>query len=320
MSNSWLGECYFSRVFNDKAESYKATAAVFCDSRKLYQDIVKRYLQQQGLQVDRFEKIRLIERGNAKEEELNLIQTIDKRRIIAMGTLQEVVKENQAEERYLKICELEDVKPLDLQVGVWPKKAVPTELKDWLFGDLGVTHSEAEQYSDTESLPEMKTYALVDAAKVDNFPLLLEGSELNHECLFKGKASEELKEVAAYLIELKLDDPLTTSLFTESGLPGHLWENDCAVFLRSRAKLSELRHHFRKFLRLYSEASHSWKYFRFYAPETLRTLVTAFERSQFEAFAKNIRLFACRSPESGFIFITRREETHIKKASVAEVV
>lgn len=320
MSKRWLGECYFSRSYDDKCERFKATVAVFCDSQELYQEIVERYLLQQGLHIEQFENIKLFEKLAVSKEGLLLTQAINDTHIVEMGSLQAVEDERKGEDSYLNVFELEGIKPLDLQIGIWPKQTVPTELKSWLFGEAGITQREAERYGDLEQLPEMKTYALIDAAKINNFPLMLEDTDLNYECLFKGKVSEELKEVAAYLVELTLEDSLTCGLFTESGLPDHLWNKDCAVFLRSRASLAELRHHFRKFLRLYSKESDSWKYFRFYAPETLRTLVTVFDKNQFEAFAKDVRMFACRSAEDRYIFISRKHEVYIEKPVMVETV
>ena len=78
----------------------------------------------------------------------------------------------------LQIDTIEGVEPLDAQLGVVELKTVPDAIYEPLFG----------QPSDAP----LHTYAILDAAKVPNLPELLEVSGLEHRCLFKGDAYDDL--------------------------------------------------------------------------------------------------------------------------------
>lgn len=223
-----------------------------------------------------------------------------------------MIEKQQAGE-YLKLDEIKGVQPLDLQFGVWQKKCIPDELYPVIFGDIESTEEEIDYYSSAETVPELKTYALLEGAKIPHLSLLLENSDLPYKSLFKGKAETEYKDVAAYLVELKESNDLTRDLFTSSKMPSSLWDNNAAVYLRSRKSMNEIHHHLRKFTRLYSEKNQQWMLFRFYAPEVLSTVISAFDEKQFETFAKGIRLLACRTNQSNFLILTRAHEGSLIK-------
>lgn len=209
------------------------------------------------------------------------------------------------QESYVQIFEIEKVTPLESQIGVWPKKTFPDELYPALFGPVISNKEDLGQREIGESL---KTYAILDGAKIPHLSLLLNNSGLPYESLFKGKAKEKYKDVSAYIVQLSEDNEFTRSLFTSSEMPSSLWDKNAAIFLRSQCSLVVLQDHFRKFLRLYSEESGTWRLFRFYAPETLRTIVAAFNKQQFETFSQGINLMACTSANGGFIVLADPEQ------------
>ncbi len=143
------------------------------------------------------------------------------------------------------------VAPLDSQFGVAEPKAVPDDLKGLLFGD-----------------PALQTYAILDAAKVTNLPELLEGSGLEHRCLFKGGALDDLGTVAPWIVQLDPASPFTRFLFTcdpAQDVAWHLWGKNPGIFLRAPGTLDDLWRHFRKFTRVQDEHD-KWYYFRFWEP------------------------------------------------------
>jgi hypothetical protein len=83
-----------------------------------------------------------------------------------------------------------------------------------------------------------------------------------------------------------------------------MWDRRPGIFLRSAASLDDLRRHFRKFVRLYSQQTQSWHFFRFYTPEIARTVVAAFDARQFAGFGAPLRLIACPARGAGFCVMT----------------
>ncbi|MDO5604780.1 MAG: DUF4123 domain-containing protein [Paracoccus sp. (in: a-proteobacteria)] len=171
-----------------------------------------------------------------------------------------------SEQPALRIEIIKGVKSLDTQVGVFPKKTVPDALHDALFGQPEPTAAEIKAAGgDASAVASMQTYAILDAAKVTNLPELLERSGLEHRCLFKGAAYDELKSVAPWIVRLEEGTPFTRNLFTCSDASWHLWDNEPGIYIRSRGTLNDMWRHFRKFTRVQDENG-KWFYFRFYDP------------------------------------------------------
>lgn len=97
------------------------------------------------------------------------------------------------------------------------------------------------------------TFAVLDAAKTVNLPEMLEDSGLDHRCLFKGAAFEQLGNVAPWIVRLEEQSKLTRNLFTRSDAAWHLWGRFSGMFIRADAGLDDLWRHFRKFTQLRDE-------------------------------------------------------------------
>jgi hypothetical protein len=123
-----------------------------------------------------------------------------------------------------------------------------------------------------------ETFALIDAALNPMMPDLLEGSGLDHTCLFSGKAEKELAEVAPWLVRLTQDHPLTQSLLDPSEPPIGLWPLQGAILLTSCVGMPALRRNLRNFTRLEGEKGEPPTYFRFYAPAVFRSMLPSIER------------------------------------------
>lgn len=158
-----------------------------------------------------------------------------------------------------QITVIENVKPLDAQFDVWPYKMVPDTLYEPLFG----------QPEPTENTAPMKTYAVLNAAKVFALPEILSTSGLKYHSLFDGVAAEDYRNTAPYLVELDHDNNLTRILFThmedvsEAMTSVHMWHKEPGIYIRSRSEFDDVRRHLRKFTRVQDDNG-KWFYFSFW--------------------------------------------------------
>ncbi len=151
----------------------------------------------------------------------------------------------EPEKSSLQIETIEGVEPLDAQIGVFPKKTVPDALHDALFGQPAPLDTEiAAAGGDASAVPPLQTYAILDAAKLTNLPELLERSGLEHRCLFKGNAYDELKNVAPWIVRLEEGEAFTRNLFTRGDAHWHLWDREPGIYVRSRGSLDDMYRHF----------------------------------------------------------------------------
>ncbi|WP_208353557.1 DUF4123 domain-containing protein [Pseudaestuariivita rosea] len=167
---------------------------------------------------------------------------------------------------------IEGVEPLDDQFGVDPKKTMPDALYDALFGQPDPTEADLKVTGgDPKVAPTLHTYAILDAAKVPNLPELLASSDLEHRCLFKGQAEDDLRDVAPWIVKLEEGNSFTRNLFTQdtkNPAPWYLWDKEPGIYIRSNATLDDLWKHFRKFTRV-EDISEKWFYFRFWEPKVI---------------------------------------------------
>lgn len=180
------------------------------------------------------------------------------------------VAEPESEPPVLRIETIEGVKPLVRQIGLFPNKTLPETLYDALFGQPAPTSAEIDAAGgNPAAVPPMQTYAILDAAKIPNLPELLEDSGLEHRCLFKGDAYDELKDVAPWVVRLEEGNSFARSLFTRSDAPWHLWDSEPGIYIRSRSDLDEMWRHFRKFTRIKDETG-KWFFQRFWEPRMIK--------------------------------------------------
>lgn len=183
------------------------------------------------------------------------------------------------------------VEPLDGQFGAEKKKSVPDALWPVLFGPVATD-------------PALPCYAVLDAGRVPGLPDLLAGSGLKHACLFRDEGGGDLQQAAPWIVEIRDENSFVRNLFTRGAAPWQMWDRRPGIFLRSAASLDDLRRHFRKFVRLYSQQTQSWHFFRFYTPEIARTVVAAFDARQLAGFGAPLRLIACPARGAGFCVMT----------------
>lgn len=158
---------------------------------------------------------------------------------------------------FLAVQTIEGIEPLDEQFGVTVPKTIPDALSHAFFGE-----DEAKSPFDQNPAP-LHTYAILDAAKVTGLPELLEASELEHRCLFKGEAFDALKDVAPWVVKMEEASSFTRNVFTLSDASWHMWAKEPGIYIRSRGTLNDIWAHFRKLTRVRDEQG-NWFYFRFW--------------------------------------------------------
>ncbi|MET3601904.1 DUF4123 domain-containing protein [Martelella mangrovi] len=229
----WLGWCHLHRM--ETSEDFETHAAVLCDSRDDFDAVLREHAQSLGLILMWTQDVRPVTDWIKVNPKLigvggNLARAVHPAHKVELEPLTAMENPNvdAAQQDYLSIDEIEGVEPLDQQMGQWPRKTVPDKLYEPLFGQPQPTEAEIAAFGSAEAVPKMKTFAILDAAKM---PYLLTShlgsSELRYQPLFQGDAAEELKEVAPYLAELKDENSFTRKLFTSQKAMG-LWERSSA--------------------------------------------------------------------------------------------
>lgn len=120
-------------------------------------------------------------------------------------------------------------------------------------------------------------YAILDAARQEDVPALLEGSKLQYQSLYEGIEGQAMADAAPYLVRLTPESPLLETLVRRG------WGDSWGIYLTSLAPFAEVRKHFRRFL-LVKLADGEEVYFRYYDPRVLRVFLptcTPQEAAQF---------------------------------------
>lgn len=238
---------------------HEVRVAAWCASAEQYHQLLRHAVQRQGWHLQGAEDARpaqdWLSRHRDDHEAQALAWAVGPDQPLQFGTLRPVRGEALIRQDMLAVT------PLDAQFGLHPRQSVPDTLRQALLGDVPPSGAERAHYPG--EVPRLRSYAVLDAAKVSLLPQLLEAAGLPFRCLFKGAAEQALHAVAPYLVELRDGDDLLRHLFTRSGRASDLWDHDPGVFLRSRGELDEVWRHLRRFTRLRDESG-DWFYFRFW--------------------------------------------------------
>jgi Domain of unknown function (DUF4123) len=260
----WLGWCRLTAGDGD----YDVPVAARCNSKAAFDTVVQQWLiSQQWVFSGTHDVLPAAEwiQNHPADDGPSLAETVEQGAPLSFGVF--VRTGAPLADGLLHVETIDGVMPLGRQTGVWPKLTTPEALRNVLFGqpapDPGLTRPGA--VPSAQALPDLLTYAILDAAKLPLLPDLLEQSGLQFRCLFKGKAYDTLKDAAPYLVQLTEDHAFTRSLFTAAGMPADLWGKDLGIYIRTRQTLDDLWTHFRKFTRL-RDTRGKWYFWRFWEP------------------------------------------------------
>lgn len=186
-----------------------------------------------------------------------------------------------------------DVEPLGADVLGGPSPNVPDALHGFLFGQAWsgqIAASAAPPAKADANRPA--AYAILDASKIVGLPEIIESSGLEHRCLFRGAAYDNLKDAAPWIVRLEEANRFTRNLFTQGDAPWQMWSAKPAIYLRSRAMIDELASHFRRFTRARDRRG-NWFYFRFYEPDYLPAYLRSLDPSKRAYFFGKVEAFIC---------------------------
>jgi len=128
----------------------------------------------------------------------------------------------------------------------------------------------------------MQIYTVLDGASIVGLPEILANSGLNHCCLFRGAAREDMGDIGPWLVQLTGQSALTKTLFTDDTPPLGLWQYS-GFFLQSAENLDKVANHLRYFTRL-RDTSDKWFYFRFWEPDYVSAYLKAMTIEEQTAF------------------------------------
>ncbi len=257
-----------------------ARGAVWCADRAGFDTALEVHLSAQGASFLWSEEVHeatdWLKKHGHNGLMAGLARKVDGMVPVALSEPKTAHDETPEDESYLIIEEIENVEPLDMQMGVYPKLTVPAAIQEAIFGQPEPTEAEIEAAGgNAENVPTMGTYAILDAAKMPYLlTTALSQSDLEYQSLFQGVAQEELGEHAPYIVRLEGGNDFTRKLFTGLKPPLGLWEKELGIFIRSRASLAELRKHFRKFTKVQDESG-KWYYFRFWESSTMTSFMSS---------------------------------------------
>ncbi|MGL1935396.1 MAG: DUF4123 domain-containing protein [Fibrobacterales bacterium] len=133
-------------------------------------------------------------------------------------------------------------------------------------------------------------YAVLDGAHSPEILSHLGECFTRNDCLYEGVLTDDLKEVAPYLVRLRKEEPYTDWLLE------NMLSKNWGVFLKSDMPFKELRKHLRRFLRVKSE-SNKTMLFRWYDPRVLRKYLPTCNEDELTTFFGSIHCFIVKGEE-----------------------
>lgn len=119
-------------------------------------------------------------------------------------------------------------------------------LKQQLFGDQ-----------------ETNVFAVLDGASIPDLRMTLHRLQPEYECLYRGELTDDMAEVAPYVVQLEEESEFTNWLLTQG------WGEHWGIFALANGDCHTMRQHFRRFLTVYGPENKPLL-FRYYDPRVLR--------------------------------------------------
>lgn len=189
----------------------------------------------------------------------------------ASSTISEIrVIVNPIVPRYISVFENEDIKSLDQQLGVHPRKPAPDVLRSILFDEPKVSQSDLRKWGTAADIPDMVTYLVADVSAFPDWESEVGRFTLPARSLFIREAETALGHAAPYLVTLSDKDDFTRRLFTHLPAFGedasvHHWHRPYGIIIRSRAGFDAVYTHLRRFTKL-MDSEGGWYFRRFWEP------------------------------------------------------
>lgn len=164
---------------------------------------------------------------------------------------------------YISIETLENIVPLDAQLGSLAPLHTPDVLREPLFGAPAPGQDAPKTYA------LIDPYAFGDVSQLDDIP-----SE-NMRSLYTGTGETEFAVGAPLLVALDETNKATRRFFSHlEGFPTnasvHFWARNAAIFVRANSDFDSVFAHFRRFTRIKDPDTERWSIQRFWDPRFLR--------------------------------------------------
>lgn len=119
-----------------------------------------------------------------------------------------------------------------------------------------------------EAMGNAPLYAILDAARSERIPILLQESVDEVRSLYDGVAVDTLAHVAPYLVRFRQDSGLLSRVVLEG------WGNAWGIYFTCKRRLKDIRAHFRKIVMVtMEEGDPEPVYFRFYDPRVMESFL-----------------------------------------------
>ena len=268
---AWVGRCHIRDVQRPDESGYECYAAVWTNTREGFDIALHQHLKPHAQSLlwaeDVFPITQWLQRSGHNQAVTGLARTVHAGHSVELGTLTAIGEDGEPAPppEYLTITEYE-IEPLSDQseMPFWDKEWIAPELKELLFGQ-------------PEEGPRLRTYCIVNASLRKHitkvFDLDSTSIDVPIQCLFKGEAADDLREVAPYLLDMTLPDGAWDDRDLVPGFHKDLfekhWGKNSGVFIRTPALMTEVWNHFRKFTKTAMQEDGNRVFFLFHDPRVL---------------------------------------------------
>jgi hypothetical protein len=350
---TWILTCEAMKVAADMQQRFEIRVAVLLDDHRQLDQQISNVLNEAGYLFMYSDQalpiVSYLEKASFYDQQvIELSQQVSKQQPIAFIVIRLIEDQSEAKDvaHYLQISQIEGIKPLDRQLGVLQQKTIPDSLYELVFGqkltsnmsdDKEALFQTIASTTDQETISPLKTYAVVDASKLEVFDGEHFLEELPIKSLVTGKTARFYERLAPYLIELEPGHEFTRRLFTqaenEQQSAWYFYQQNATIIIRSRLGIDEMFSHLRKLTRIYNARTETYLQFRFYEPswiEDMLLCMTPVELSKFwgSAFDQIIALKplkesagvirvkeSIREVKAGKLEMTARYEEALRKAN-----
>jgi hypothetical protein len=147
--------------------------------------------------------------------------------------------------------------------------------------------------------PGCEVHAILDGARDRRIYSLLRQGLADYCCLYTGDLTRAVAEAAPYLVPLDRNSEFTARLIDL------VWGQGAAIFVESPAVLTELRRHFRRFLRVRDDAGRTLL-FRYYDPRVLRIYLPTCDADELRSVFGPVARFGVEDEDGSSLLSYRR--------------
>lgn len=161
-------------------------------------------------------------------------------------------------------------------------------------------------------MPPKANYILLDAAKMEGNLYEARQRNTDHASLYRGRAEEELADVAPYLFKLEPGSEFE-QWYLENG-----WGQSWGIPFYSAHSFEEVFTHFRKFLLVKTEVGEEL-YFRFYDPRVLRIFLPTCDEKQLRELFGPVEYYICEDEEPDHALFFSFEGEALKSRRIPKI-